>query len=459
MKLNLKNIILGTMGILIIYYLLKVLLFIMKSVFEGIFALFTSGFIYLIVVGIVAYKYRKKIKRFLDSFKKDSIPVPRYNNGKNSSNKQDQGVSTFHKLQKSNQSFNHSREVAVAKEEIESENPNSENSLKDYISFVKNTEEKDNPKFESIQRLAKTLEILKGKKHGKKNFITFVKELSTEEIRGFLDKKFYEQCIKHKNEIGFGESGVKEFVGSILLMEYDSSTINEINKGLEMVFGGLWGPLDFSDRMDEIVNKSEVPYVMWSEVYRYLESNHNWIGNHKCAKNATKFSEKTMKITEQFLTVQYANDGLLDIKDVLKKIDITCLSLINQGNYDSAETILGSLFGEMLTYFRMNFENGSFIDNQYWLLYYQVLSDLMLNLATCKLYLDNYEECVTLATFSVKISTNVDTNRLEKAGELVFWALTKKGNELLVDPKEMLIEEIIPTLKGKAELLYSTIWN
>ena len=90
----------------------------------------------------------------------------------------------------------------------------------------------------------------------------------------------YNYFANQYGNIGFGESGANEFVGATLLNQYRPILKNEINYGIEQVFKRHFSPLQFSDYMDEIVNRSDVPYPVWSAVYNYLNDNVQWIKNH-----------------------------------------------------------------------------------------------------------------------------------------------------------------------------------
>ena len=57
-----------------------------------------------------------------------------------------------------------------------------------------------------------------------------------------------------------------------------------IEQGIENVFTRDWGPFDFSEFMDEVVEKySSITIDEWNESYIYFEKNHSWLAEHPCA--------------------------------------------------------------------------------------------------------------------------------------------------------------------------------
>ncbi|GAE28508.1 hypothetical protein JCM9140_4752 [Halalkalibacter wakoensis JCM 9140] len=446
MKLSLKNVILATISLFILYYLLKFLLFIIESVFEGIVAIFTSGFIYLIVVGFLVFKYRRKIKSLLGSLKLEPLLIRKDNKDVKCANKQDHGGTIpFNKLQDSKQTFSHREEAAATakKDPVEEKT-----ALK---------EERSNLKNEKVRKVEATLQKVGESIKQENDFITFVKGTTPEEVKKLVNKTYTEFSTKYKNEVGFGESGSIEFVGSLLLMNYDNSTKRDIEKGIESVFKNMWSPLDFSDYMDDVVKKSKVPYSMWSEGYRYLQNHHIWIEKHDCAKEANRVNKDVENLAENLLTLDYTSDGMLDFIDASEKNNYICLNFINEKDYFLGKSALEPLFIQMVRNFRLEYKNGSFIDNQYWYHYFEVLSDIMMNLSVCEVNLGNIDSCINHASLSVKISANLNTTKLEKAGELILYALTHNGDALSVHPQETLKQQIPPNLINKAELLYETI--
>jgi tetratricopeptide (TPR) repeat protein len=63
--------------IVLVYFIVKLLLFIIGTVVKGVISIFTSGIIYFIILGALAYKYRSPISQFFYSFKNKELPARR----------------------------------------------------------------------------------------------------------------------------------------------------------------------------------------------------------------------------------------------------------------------------------------------------------------------------------------------------------------------------------------------
>jgi glucan phosphoethanolaminetransferase (alkaline phosphatase superfamily) len=177
MKLNMKNIILGIIGIAVLYFVLKVLLFIIETVFKGVVAVFTNGIIYLVIIAILIYVFRKPIIQFFKSIN---------------------GESTYFRKEKKDVIY-----VSPSKEV----HPINNNADRMDVKPPFKMEKVVNQKMDIVQ------ENQKGKNEGtlKSDFITFVKALSTKEISHFLDTTYKEFSKKFQNEAGFGDNGAREF--------------------------------------------------------------------------------------------------------------------------------------------------------------------------------------------------------------------------------------------------------
>ncbi|MFC4801215.1 hypothetical protein ACFPA1_17965 [Neobacillus sp. GCM10023253] len=409
-------------GIAVLYIVLKFILFILELIFRGVIAVFTSGVIYLVIFSIIIYIFRNPIIGFFKSL-----------NGERGYIRKPKPYVVYVPPSKDDQSASFKNNITQFKsigEEKLAQRTDKKVSGEDFKRDRENSGDQ-------------------------LDFINYVKLLSFQETTYILDTNYMDLSNKYQNEAGFGESGAIEFVASLLLMKYDPSTRYDIKKGIEMVFTNSWGAVDFSDHLDMVVHKSKVPYSMWSEVYRYLK-NLTYIQSHPCAKNATKISEKYMEVSEQILTTRYTSDGLLDYTDISQKINIICLHMINQGDYDLAKKGLEPLFVQMIEYFCKSYKNRLFSNNQYWFSYFEVLSDLMMNLAVCEVNLGHDGACVNHASLSVKISNNPN-GKMEKAGELILYAITHKGNAMHIHPKDLLKEQIPHLFSEKAKLLYDTV--
>ena len=60
-------------------------------------------------------------------------------------------------------------------------------------------------------------------------------------------------------------------MGAILLFKYDKMIEEEIVFGLCKMFQNKFDSLDFSNYMDEVVQKSSITMEDWIDVYDYIE--------------------------------------------------------------------------------------------------------------------------------------------------------------------------------------------
>jgi hypothetical protein len=111
-----------------------------------------------------------------------------------------------------------------------------------------------------------------------KLFFNFVTGKEPQELKKMIDQTYKEFTKQYKDQkVGWGENGCKEFLGAILLSNFDVSTTRYVLVGIDNVFSKNWGALDFSNYMDSVVKEvSKITYHTWSKVYRYLESEHGY---------------------------------------------------------------------------------------------------------------------------------------------------------------------------------------
>ena len=105
--------------------------------------------------------------------------------------------------------------------------------------------------------------------------------LCEEDLKKMLDSVYHALSKQFNNKVRFGDNGCKEFMGSILLFKYDKMIEEEIVFGLCKMFQNKFDSLDFSNYMDEVVQKSSITMEDWIDVYDYIESNHKWINKYK----------------------------------------------------------------------------------------------------------------------------------------------------------------------------------
>lgn len=121
------------------------------------------------------------------------------------------------------------------------------------------------------------------------SFELFVKQMGSSAVQQRTSVK-YQQFERKHGKIGFGESGVNEFVGAVMLAAYRPTLEKDIDHGIEQVFTKKFSPLQFSEYMDGIVNRSDVPYTSWSAVYNYVKNNMPWIQTHDAASEQATIS-------------------------------------------------------------------------------------------------------------------------------------------------------------------------
>lgn len=135
--------------------------------------------------------------------------------------------------------------------------------------------------------------------NNKTSFSEFVKNYRDTKLKDIVDNSYKKYSTLSSNrDIGFGVSGANEFVGALLLDEYNLglNLNSQIDKAIRKVFQKEYSPLQFSEHMDVIIKNSSVPYDEWSSVYRYLRDYHSWIQQHQCSNE----NEKVHPVVEDF---------------------------------------------------------------------------------------------------------------------------------------------------------------
>ena len=113
-----------------------------------------------------------------------------------------------------------------------------------------------------------------------KGFRAFYEKYSEKDLKKMLDSVYHALSKQFNNKVRFGDNGCKEFMGAILLFKYDKMIEEEIVFGLCKMFQNKFDSLDFSNYMDEVVQKSSITMEDWIDVYDYIESNHKWINKY-----------------------------------------------------------------------------------------------------------------------------------------------------------------------------------
>lgn len=113
-----------------------------------------------------------------------------------------------------------------------------------------------------------------------KGFRAFYEKYSEEDLKKMLDSVYHALSKQFNNQVRFGDNGCKEFMGAILLFKYDKMIEEEIVFGLCKIFQNKFDSLDFSNYMDEVIQKSSITMEDWIDVYDYIESNHKWINKY-----------------------------------------------------------------------------------------------------------------------------------------------------------------------------------
>ncbi|WHT48149.1 hypothetical protein QNH10_19330 [Sporosarcina thermotolerans] len=116
-------------------------------------------------------------------------------------------------------------------------------------------------------------------------FLEEVMKYNQHELAAIVDSIFNSLREKYNKIVSFGINGCKEFVAALILSDFDNSTLPYINHGLDQVFRGSWGPIEFSSFMDKVIlENSVISYPAWSRAYRFIEKNHTWLEEHPCSE-------------------------------------------------------------------------------------------------------------------------------------------------------------------------------
>ncbi|MDN4605869.1 hypothetical protein [Sporosarcina highlanderae] len=122
-------------------------------------------------------------------------------------------------------------------------------------------------------------------------FLEEVKKYNKRELVVLVDTIFSSQIKKYNKTVSFGRSVSMEFVAALILSDFDETTSPYIYHGLDQVFTGTWGSIDFSNFMDKVIlENSVISYPAWSKAYRYIERNHEWLAEHPCSEADTNSS-------------------------------------------------------------------------------------------------------------------------------------------------------------------------
>ena len=113
-----------------------------------------------------------------------------------------------------------------------------------------------------------------------KGFRAFYEKYSEKDLKKMLDSVYHALSKQFNNKVRFGDNGCKEFMGAILLFKYDKMIEEEIVFGLCKMFQNKFDSLDFSNYMDEVIQKSSITMEDWIDVYDYIDSNHKWINKY-----------------------------------------------------------------------------------------------------------------------------------------------------------------------------------
>lgn len=118
-----------------------------------------------------------------------------------------------------------------------------------------------------------------------KTFREFYTSKTAAQLKNDLDEVYYSKLRQlNLKDASFGYNGCKEFLGAIELALFEKQLKPYIEQGIENVFTRDWGPFDFSEFMDEVVEKySSITIDEWNESYIYFEKNHSWLAEHPCA--------------------------------------------------------------------------------------------------------------------------------------------------------------------------------
>ncbi|WP_339251680.1 hypothetical protein NSQ43_15610 [Sporosarcina sp. FSL W8-0480] len=128
-------------------------------------------------------------------------------------------------------------------------------------------------------------------------FMEEVKRYNEQELRELVYNTYNLLGEKYNKIVGFGFGGCKEFVAALILSEFDHTTSQYIDHGVEQVFMGNWGPVDFSNFMDKVIfENSCISYPAWSRAYRFIVKSHAWLEDHPCSAANTVRSSATKGI-------------------------------------------------------------------------------------------------------------------------------------------------------------------
>lgn len=168
-------------------------------------------------------------------------------------------------------------------------------------------------------------------------FFNYIESLSGTDIKDTYS--FYNSALQFPDKLGFGENGAFEFLGAILLSEYDPPLKRVIVPLCQRVCRSELSPLQFSDKMDEIIYALPyLPYEDWSAVYRYLKQTQmGWAKDEWFYQRSKVLSPLIQSI---IYPTSYINNAPLE-NEIIKAVGVT---------FEGRQNLLKKLEkGELLT--------------------------------------------------------------------------------------------------------------
>lgn len=152
-------------------------------------------------------------------------------------------------------------------------------------------------------------------------FLQFVKKMTQDEIKSSY--RFFNSALQMPNKYGFGENGAFEFLASVLLGEYESSTRQYILQIAKEVCSGHRSPLQFSSAIDSVIERiPHIKYEEWSTVYLYLkETQHNWLKDEWCYSSQQTVSPTIKSVLNRLVTKD--NNDIPFLNEPISAVGVT----------------------------------------------------------------------------------------------------------------------------------------
>ena len=146
---------------------------------------------------------------------------------------------------------------------------------------VKNIDECDSVEEENTIKSLNPLEEM---------FLNYIKNMNPDLFIKKMDTEYRKLCseseIKYSDAYGFGEIIIRDYIGSLVLMDICKEKEKQIiREGIRLVINGTFSPVNFREFIEYIISmKLNISETVWQEGISYIEENYPNYLNHYLSK-------------------------------------------------------------------------------------------------------------------------------------------------------------------------------